>query len=87
MKPTALILFLTVAAVATLSHCTTPNTETAPPNIIFILADDMGYGDVAALNPDSKIPTPHLDRLVQEGMYFSDALYGSSPGISLSAVL
>ncbi|NNE91692.1 MAG: arylsulfatase [Verrucomicrobiales bacterium] len=43
------------------------------PNIVFILADDMGYGDVQALNPDSKIPTPHLDRLAGEGMTFTDA--------------
>ena len=43
------------------------------PNIVFILADDMGYGDVHALNPRSKIPTPHLDRLSTEGMTFTDA--------------
>ena len=40
------------------------------PNIVLILADDMGYGDVQALNPDSKIPTPHLDRLAREGSTF-----------------
>ena len=45
----------------------------AKPNIIFILADDMGYGDVQALNPKSKIPTPHLNRLAKEGMTFTDA--------------
>ena len=43
------------------------------PNIIFILADDLGYGDVQALNPASKIPTPHLNRLAAEGMTFTDA--------------
>jgi arylsulfatase A-like enzyme len=43
------------------------------PNIIFVLADDMGYGDVAALNPDGKIRTPHLDGMVAEGMVFADA--------------
>ena len=43
------------------------------PNIVFILADDMGYGDVRALNPKSSIPTPHLDRLSTEGMTFTDA--------------
>lgn len=48
------------------------------PNIIFILADDMGYGDVRALNPDSVIPTPHLDRLAREGMTFTDAHSGSA---------
>jgi arylsulfatase A len=43
------------------------------PNIIFIFADDMGYGDMACNNPDSKIPTPNLDRLSEEGMRFTDA--------------
>jgi len=50
-----------------------PARATANPNIIVILADDMGYGDVQALNPDSKIPTPHLNRLASEGMTFTDA--------------
>lgn len=49
----------------------------ARPNILVILADDMGYGDVGAFNPDSKIPTPHLDRLAEQGRRFTDA---HSPG-------
>lgn len=48
--------------------------EMAPaPNIILILADDLGYGDIKALNPDSKIETPHLDRLAKEGIAFTNA--------------
>ncbi|MEM8955574.1 MAG: sulfatase-like hydrolase/transferase [Verrucomicrobiota bacterium] len=43
------------------------------PNIVFIYADDLGYGDVACYNPDSKIPTPNLDRMAAEGMRFTDA--------------
>lgn len=43
------------------------------PNIIFIMADDMGYGDLGCNNPDSKIPTPHMDQLAAEGMRFTDA--------------
>ena len=46
---------------------------TPRPNIIFMMADDMGYGDVGAYNTDSKIPTPNMDRLAQEGMRFTDA--------------
>ena len=44
-----------------------------PPNILVILADDLGYGDVGCYNPQSKVPTPHLDRLAREGMRFTDA--------------
>lgn len=48
-------------------------TEPSRPNILYILADDMGYGDVACLNPESKIPTPNMDRVAREGMRFTDA--------------
>jgi arylsulfatase A len=53
--------------------------QTSPPNIVIIYADDMGYGDLACQNSDSKIPTPHLDKLASEGMRFTDA--HSSSGI------
>jgi len=43
------------------------------PNIIIILADDMGYGDVACLNESSKISTPNLDKLARQGIVFTDA--------------
>lgn len=45
----------------------------AGPNILMVLTDDLGFGDVAAYNPLSKIPTPNLDRLAQEGVRFTDA--------------
>jgi len=48
------------------------------PNIVYILADDMGYGDVSCLNPDSKISTPNLDRLAKDGISFTDAHSGSA---------
>jgi arylsulfatase A-like enzyme len=48
------------------------------PNIIFILCDDLGTGDVKCLNPEGKIATPHMDRLAAEGMIFTDAHSGSS---------
>ncbi|MEO0477775.1 MAG: sulfatase-like hydrolase/transferase, partial [Planctomycetota bacterium] len=43
------------------------------PNIIIILTDDLGFGDIACYNPDSKVPTPHIDRLAERGMRFTDA--------------
>ncbi len=48
------------------------------PNIVVILADDMGIDSVAALNDQSGIPTPHLDSLLKQGMHFSDAHSGSA---------
>lgn len=53
-------------------------TAAARPNIVFILADDMGFGDVQTLNPDSNIPTPNLNGLAAEGMAFTDAHTGSA---------
>ncbi|NQU86071.1 MAG: arylsulfatase, partial [Mariniphaga sp.] len=43
------------------------------PNIVYILADDMGIGDLGCYNPESKIPTPAMDDLASEGMMFTDA--------------
>ena len=48
------------------------------PNIIIILADDMGYGDIHAFYSKSEIPTPNLDELAEEGMMFTDAHTPSS---------
>lgn len=62
-------LLLTVSAV---SHAS--ESKPGMPNIIVILADDLGYGDVQCYNPDrGKIPTPHMDRLAAQGMQFTDA--------------
>jgi len=48
------------------------------PNIVIVLADDMGYGDVRVLNPRSRIPTPHMDNLAANGVSFTDAHAASS---------
>jgi arylsulfatase A len=48
------------------------------PNIVYILADDLGYGDVSIYNPESKIATPHIDKLAGQGMRFTDAHSPSS---------
>ena len=47
--------------------------EKPHPHLVVILVDDMGYGDPGCYNPESKIPTPHIDRLAAEGMRFTDA--------------
>jgi len=52
--------------------------ETRLPNIVLVLADDLGYGDVRCNNPRGKIPTPNIDRLAAGGMRFTDAHTTSS---------
>jgi arylsulfatase A-like enzyme len=49
------------------------------PNVVYVLCDDLGYGDVRCLNPErGRIPTPHIDRLAAGGLTFTDAHSGSS---------
>src|SRR2546428_13599600 len=62
-----LLFFLAVLSLA--NHL----SAAAPPNIVIILADDLGYGDLGCYNKDSKIPTPNLDRLATEGIRFTDS--------------
>ncbi|MDE0737233.1 MAG: arylsulfatase [Pirellulaceae bacterium] len=72
--------FFTTSALLLFSFCylALPAQAQQRPNIIYILADDMGYGDVTALNPDCKIKTPQLDQLARGGMIFTDAHSSSS---------
>ena len=58
--------------------CSKKDQPKPPPNIIYILADDMGYGDVSINNPDSKTRTPNIDKLASEGMRFMDVHSPSS---------
>lgn len=71
------LLFICIS-LAFLSCSSNEKSDQNSPNIIYILADDMGYGDVSFLNKKSKIPTPNLDRIAREGMYFSDAHSGAA---------
>ena len=66
MKHVAVLFFALFPAAVTL-------TAAERPNIIVILADDFGVGDIQAHYPDNKIATPHLDQLAREGMSFTDA--------------
>ncbi|CAH8283030.1 arylsulfatase A-like enzyme [Mariniflexile fucanivorans] len=52
--------------------------EQVKPNIIYILADDLGIGDLTIYNENGKIPTPHLDQMGREGLKFNDAHTSSS---------
>ncbi len=66
---------------ALLTGCTNKQEQKSKqnqPNIIYILADDLGYGDVSIYNPGKKITTPNIDKLAESGMRFTDAHSPSS---------
>ncbi len=74
-----LLSFLMIAVLALLGSKLWAAEATQKPNIVVILADDLGYGDVHCLNPmRGKIKTPNLDTFASEGMTFTDAHSGSS---------
>ncbi len=66
MNPkTTILLFASLAA----AGCNTTKKENQPPNIIYILADDLGYGDLSCYG-QKRFSTPNIDRLAREGMLF-----------------
>lgn len=67
-----ILLLLVIGSIISL-FLTTCSRKKDYPNIIIILADDLGYGDPGCYNPESKIPTPNIDRLASGGMIFTDA--------------
>lgn len=73
----ALLIFLACAGQAPRAVAQQREDETTAkqrlPNILFILADDLGYGDVGCYNDRAKVATPNIDRLAREGMRFTDA--------------
>jgi arylsulfatase A-like enzyme len=73
MRTAKLGILVTLALVAVAASTTLAADVASRPNIVFILADDLGYGDLGCYNPHSKIPTPNLDRLAADGMRFTDA--------------
>lgn len=76
-----LIICLLLFLVFSCSNETTPTKGQASenlPNIVYILADDLGYGDISAYNPQSQIKTTHLDQLAKEGMRLTDVHSPSS---------
>lgn len=67
-------LLAAVVFTAQLSTAQPPRrVDLSRPNIIYILADDLGYGDLSVYQPQGKIRTPHIDRLAAQGMRFTDA--------------
>src|SRR5262245_6126480 len=72
MKASLLLATLSLTLTSRLAQGPDPPKPTRP-NVVVILADDLGYGDVKCFNPEGKIATPHLDKLAAAGMRFTDA--------------
>jgi len=70
-------IVLSLLALILLLGCKEKPVENSP-NIIYILADDLGYGDVSAMNGEAAWKTVHIDRIASEGMTFTDAHSGSA---------
>jgi len=65
--------------IAVISSCSVKDEiNSVRPNIIIILTDDLGYGDVSIYNSESKIQTPNIDSLAKQGIWFTDAHSPSS---------
>jgi arylsulfatase A len=62
-----------IGGLLVLPSCSQKERRTEYPNIVLILADDLGYGDLSCLNPQSKIRTPNIDRIAASGVTFTDA--------------
>jgi arylsulfatase A-like enzyme len=83
MRPRLLATGSVLLLLAQAAYGANPKQETPTasprPNIVYILCDDLGYGDVHALNPErGKIVTPNIDRLAGHGMICTDMHSGSS---------
>ncbi len=66
------IIFSIIFTASILASCKM-RVVSQKPNIVLIYADDLGYGDISCYNENSKIPTPNIDKMANEGMLFTDA--------------
>src|SRR5665811_1014633 len=74
MKSKYIPLFVIIIGITLLIGCQDKkNIKPDRPNIVYLLADDMGMGDLGCYNAESKIPTPAMDALAKNGMLFTDA--------------
>ena len=87
MKEKSFLPLLSVMLVQpTLALCEEPGKLSDKPNIIYILADDLGYGDLGSYG-QQHIETPNLDRLAREGMRFTNHYSGQAVSAPSRCVL
>ena len=72
-SPQVLPVLAPLLALLNASQAAVQDQPASRPNLLLILADDLGYGDVSCYNERAKVATPNIDRLAHEGMRFSDA--------------
>ncbi len=72
-KKILLVLFLWLFVSINQAISSVPKNLPQKPNIIFIMVDDLGWGDLKAFNPESKLVVPSIDKLAEEGRVFFDA--------------
>lgn len=73
----------TIIAIAALLLAVAPLLSGGQPNVIILLADDLGYGELSCQNPNTDVPTPHIDSLAANGIRFTQA-YVTAPNCSPS---
>ncbi|XAM00457.1 arylsulfatase [Phycisphaeraceae bacterium D3-23] len=71
--PHLLAILLLIAGVVSVAPRANAQPNDPPPNIVLILTDDLGYGDVSCYNDQARVQTPHIDRLAQQGILLTDA--------------
>jgi arylsulfatase A-like enzyme len=78
MTKRKLVTALVAASLVTLQGTAQTQQGQKKPNIVFIIADDLGYGNLTSFNPSSKIPTPNIDKIGKEGTRFTRFYSGST---------
>lgn len=68
-----LLLVALLSTLSAIGQSDKTDTQNQAPNIIYILADDLGYGDIKSFNSEGKIPTPNIDKMAENGIKFTDA--------------
>ncbi len=77
-KKITILSFILLSVICSTILAEAQDKSPRKPNLIFILADDLGYGNISAFNPNSPLRTPHLDRLTEDGIKFTRFYSGNT---------